>query len=118
MTTIEPLERRVLLDGDVTASFSGGDLAVRANDADNHVRILQPRPGTIRVVGLDDTTVNGEESVEFSGELDDVRIRTRREGEDTIEIQGPIRIGGDVNARLGEGEFVIEGTLGPVEIAG
>jgi hypothetical protein len=118
MQTIETLERRVLLDGDVAASFSNGDLTLRADDGDNHVRIEQPRDGTVRVVGLDDTTINGDDSVEFSGGLNDVRIRTRQGGEDTVEIQGPVRIGGDVNARLGEGEFIIEGTLGAVEIAG
>src|SRR5918992_1758888 len=99
MKTIEQLERRVLLDGEVTASFSRGDLTLRADDGDNHVRIVQPRAGTVRVVGLDDTTVNGRESVEFSGNLRDVRVRSRQGGEDTFEVQGPIQIGRDVNAR-------------------
>jgi hypothetical protein len=117
MRIIEQLERRVLLDGDVSVSFVNGDLFIGGDDGDNQVRILQPRAGTIRLVGLDDTTINGEESADFSGSLDDIRINTRQEGRDTIEIQGPVQIGGGINARLGEGAFVMEGTLGPVEIA-
>ena len=119
-TGVETLERRVLMDGDVSASFDGGVLVITGDDGDNLVRITQPSAGTIRVAGLDDeSTINGEEAVEFDGTLGDVRIDTRPGGgEDVVQIQGAIRIGGDVVARLGEGELVIEGTTGAVDIAG
>jgi hypothetical protein len=118
MNSIERLERRTLLDGDVTAFVADGDLFVRGDDDDNRVQIVQHQPGTIRVRGLEDTTVNGEEFVNFAVALNDVRVHTRQGGEDTVEIQGPLQLGGGVHARLGEGVLVIEGTLGPVEIAG
>src|SRR3954452_19098679 len=89
---VEPLERRVLMDGDVGAAFSAaGNLSITGDADDNRVRITQPAAGTIRVTGLEDTTVNGQSSVDFSGSLNDLRINTRQKGEDGVEIQGPVQ---------------------------
>ena len=115
---IESLERRVLLDGDVTAFIRDGDLIIRGDSADNRITITRAAAGVIRVWGEDDTTVNGEEFVDLRRMSDDLRIRMRQGGEDHVEIQGRLAVPDDLCAGLGAGELLIEGSFGPVEIGG
>jgi hypothetical protein len=56
---VEPLERRELLAGNVSASVAGGTLFVRGNGEDNNIAIVQLGAGVYAVAGLD-TTVNGD----------------------------------------------------------
>jgi hypothetical protein len=108
-----------LLNGDVSAALKNGNLVISGDDGDNHVVLTQPAAGTFRLTGLDDTTVNGQASADFAGATGDLRISTKKGGgDDKIEIRGAIQIGGNVTANLGDGELVIEGTGGRVEIAG
>jgi hypothetical protein len=115
---VEALEQRVMLDGNVTASLTGGDLTVRGDAQDNHVLITRRSSGKIRIAGEEDTAVNGRRFVDLPQMSDDLLILMRQGGADHVEIQGRFAVPGDLNAQLGAGELLIEGTSGPVEIAG
>jgi hypothetical protein len=111
----QPLEPRRLLAGDVTAVLAGHDLIIRGSRADNAIEISQPEPGVIEVAGADDTTVNGEESVEFQG-VEALLIRTHNGGEDSVTVIGPLELSDDLRAHLGNDELLIDGTAGRVRI--
>ena len=115
---IEPLERRVLLNGAVAAAFRAGDLSLSGDSSDNQVRIVRRSPTTTRVIGLEGTRVNGRSFVDFTGVLDDLTVSMRQGGDDQVQVQGPITIGGDVDGQIGDGEFIVEGSAGRVEIRG
>lgn len=122
---VEALERRLMLDGDVTASLRGGDLTIRGDAEDNAILITQPTRGTIHIEGLDDTAVNGEESVEFSLGAGDLTIimgkpggKRAPAGEDQVSIQGRLLLRGDLDVQLNMGEVAIEGSAGAVQIRG
>jgi len=116
---IEALEVRQLLSGNVTVFLRHGDLVFRGDKQDNQVVISSPSPGTVRVEGLDETTVGGKAFADFAANLRNLLITSLQGGADEIAVRGAIDIGGNVLAKLGdEGEFVVEGTDGPVNIAG
>ncbi len=116
---IETLEKRVLMDGDVTATFStGSDLSVSGDSGDNQVVISRTAAGMIRVAGLDQTKVNGGEFAEFAGDLGDLKVNMRQGGVDSVAVQGAVQIAGNINARIGDGEFALEGSRGAVDVAG
>ncbi len=87
---VERLESRAMLAGDVSASFSGGDLFVVGDRDGNNVELVA-QDGGIVLVGLADTTVNGEEgpfsvaegTTEFRGRVV-VRLRG---GDDRFVVQ-------------------------------
>ena len=115
--SIEQLERRLLMDGNVNAALNGGDLVVTGNSADNVIKITRTAAGKIRVAGLEGTKVNGGPWKEFAaGTFDDLKIRLRQGGEDQVAIEGPIKFAGDVDAQLNNGGFVIEGSAGAAEV--
>jgi hypothetical protein len=116
--SIETLERRVLLDGNVSAALTGGDLVLSGDRQDNHVQVIRQSASTVRVAGLDDTTVNGRRSRDFAASFDDLKILMRQGGEDHVAVQGPIRLPGDLDAEMGDGEMIVEGSAGRVEIVG
>jgi hypothetical protein len=114
---VDPLEGRVLLAGNVTASVQGGDLIIRGDSQDNVVTIKSAGAGKVRIAGADDTEVNGRASVVLSlaGNL---IIRMQPGGQDNISLQGPLEIAGDLRAQFGKGDFFVEGTSGAVTIDG
>lgn len=113
---VEALEHRLVLDGNVTVGLRSGLLVIAGDSLDNQVEISQPTPGTIRVEGLDGTTVNGQGFTEVGGAVRNVTIQMRQGGVDQLGIQGPVRIAADLRVTLGDGELTIEGSDGPVEI--
>ena len=115
---LETLEPRVLMDGNATAGLVGGDLVVTGDRSDNHVQITRLPAGTVRVAGLDDTTVNGRRFKDFGASFDDLKVLMRQGGEDHVAVQGPIRIAGGLDAEMGDGELIVEGSAGRVEIGG
>ncbi|MGH7180325.1 MAG: hypothetical protein ACREJC_23300, partial [Tepidisphaeraceae bacterium] len=115
---VEALERRVMMDGNVTALLSGGDLTVRGDRDDNDIIMTRRNDGRIRIAGREGTTVNGHSFVDLSAPSDDVLIQMQQGGEDFVEIQGRFTVPDDFNARLGAGELLIEGSFGPVVIGG
>lgn len=115
---VEALERRVLMNGQVTVTFRSGDLTLSGDSRDNAVRVDRRSSTLTRVTGLEGTRVNGRSFIDFSDALDDVRLSLRQGGTDQVQIQGPLKIGGDLSGQIGEGEFIVEGSAGRVEIAG
>ena len=99
----ESLERRCLLAGIVTATFSDdGNLQLIGNAADNAVEIRAVGEDLL-VRGLDTTRVNGQEEVVFTGgalALNDLRA-VMGKGHDTVLIRD-LAIAG--NVQLGQGQ--------------
>ncbi len=113
---VEALENRSLLAGNVSVAFSAGDVAMRGDAQDNQLVIAEPVAGTIRVTGVSGTTINGRESVDLTGRLDDVRIRLQQGGEDEIAILGALRVPGNLDVQMGDGSFLLDGSSGPMRI--
>lgn len=113
---IEVLEERCVMDGNVTAGLHRGLLVISGDALSNQVEISQPTLGSIRVEGLEGTTVNGQPFKEVSGLVLTVALRLRQGGEDQIAIFGPVRIVGNLRAAMGDGDITIEGSAGPVNI--
>ena len=68
--TIEPLENRVLLAGNVTAELKSGELLVTGDNQDNQIQIADLGASgahTYRVTGLDGTVIVGGTQVLKSG---------------------------------------------------
>ena len=110
---LEPLDRRVMLTGNVLVSLSAGELTVRGDNLENQIEISQPAPGKIHVRGLDGTKVNGKPSVDITGRTNDLSILMQQGGADQISVNGPLKLAGDVRAMLEQGAFMLEGTKGP-----
>ena len=115
---IETLERRTLLSGNVTTSFRAGDLTLSGDSRDNQVRIARRSSTTTRVTGLEGTRINGRSFVDFTGPLDDLTVSMRQGGEDQVQLQGPLTIAGDLEGAIGDGELIVEGSAGRVQING
>lgn len=74
----ELLERRLVLDGNVSVAAVGGDLVVNGDDDGNELIIrATAEAGTYFVEGVNGTTINGELNVLVSGITDDFRINLR-----------------------------------------
>jgi hypothetical protein len=60
--TLEGLESRALLAGNVTVQFSRGSASVLGDALDNHVQVDQYglALGQFQITGLDGTTINGQ----------------------------------------------------------
>src|SRR5688500_1734791 len=116
-TSIELLERRICMDGNVQAAMVGGDLEVRGDGADNNV-VIQRINGKIRVTGLEGTRVGGQTFREFAPTFDDLEIHMRQGGEDAVLLHGGMKINGDLAAQMGNGNLAVEGTAGALEIGG
>jgi hypothetical protein len=89
--SVEMLESRTLLAGNVTASVAGGSLVIDGDDLGNGFQITQNADGTHTVTGLDfagsPTTVNGMAAETFAGVTRDFKIKTKR-GHDFIFLRG------------------------------
>lgn len=113
---VENLEARLCMDGSVKVALLDGDLVVSGDSEDNQVIITSIDSKTICVMGTDGTKVNGKRSRWFANNFDDLEIRMRQGGEDLVSVQGAMKIAGDLDAELGDGEFVAEGSPGLLEI--
>jgi len=114
--SVEAFESRLLMDGDVSALLSGGDLVIRGDAQDNQIVITQLAAGTIRIAGLEQTTVNGKPSVDVQNFSGDLLVQMQQRGDDNVAIMGPLNVPHDLRARLSAGELVIEGSSGLVNI--
>lgn len=113
---VETLETRTLLAGNVLISLNGSGLTIRGDRADNQLEISQPTPGTIRVQGLEGTTVDGQAFREFPNTPKNLSVQMQQGGTDQVGIIGPLELSGDLRAKLGRGQFNVEATAGPVHI--
>src|SRR4051794_39897830 len=69
---LERLEGRALLVGNVTTTFHGQELLITGDAAANAIEVNQQDlgPGQYRIVGLGDTTVNGQAAVVVTARQD------------------------------------------------
>lgn len=112
--SVESLERRLLLAGDVTASVKGGWLVVTGDDLGNQVQIEDLGGGTYDVVGLEDTTIIG--AGPFAGPKG-IKVDLKG-GDDTLVMSGDPVFGvpGDLSIKMGDGDDTV--LLENAEIAG
>lgn len=110
--SIERLEQRAFLAGNVTASVTNGDLMLRGDDRGNSFALYSTGPSSVRVMhwGMGDTTtINGVGFVDFNGVTRDIRIDLR--GGDDVARVGlafpGLTVGRDVRVQGGEGRDMI-----------
>jgi hypothetical protein len=88
--TLEHLETRAMLAGNVSVSVSGGSLLVRGNNSSNQIAIVQLDAGEYAVVGLNGTKVNGgTDPVVKSGVDNNIDIDLKK-GNDVVGIGNDI----------------------------
>jgi hypothetical protein len=75
--SFDALEERTLLSGNCTASVTkAGDLVINCDNEDNSLTV-EGYGDYIEIEGHDETTINGQESVEIPGFSRDLRINAR-----------------------------------------
>ena len=79
--SLESLEKREMMAGDVSVAVSNGDLLVQGDANDNFVEIYRLSSGNIRVQGIG-TTVNGRSNQSFAV-TDDIFV-TMQQGENDV----------------------------------
>lgn len=112
--TLETLERRQVLTGNVTATISGGSLFVTGDDAANSVELVQSGSNLV-LRGLISTTVNGATS-EFVVRTGASRVQESlyvfmNGGNDTFSMGDGVSVRRDAFVYLGEGDdsFAMQG---------
>ena len=118
--SVEKLESRLLLSGNVLASFIGDDLVLSGDELDNEIEITSSE-GELIVRGLGDTSINGTEtefavSTQDSGSFDGDIVVRLFDGNDQFVIQDGVAIGGSLfvgtgggNDSIGIGEATVDG---------
>ena len=76
---VETLENRQMMAGDVSANVTGGgDLVLSGDNSDNQLVVVSTGiAGEYELRGLNNTTINGQQSVTVNGVDDDMRINLR-----------------------------------------
>ena len=115
---LESLERRLVLNGAVSAMLLGNDLIIHGDGDDNQITITQANTGTLRIAGSDDTTINGNPLLDIPQFAGNLIIEMQEGGDDQVVIFGPLNLPHDLRARMNAGQLVIEGSEAPVNIAG
>ncbi len=100
--SVESLESRKMMAGDVSVSVGGGDLRITGDSSSNEIRVSQvaiPDLGRgYRFEGVNGTTVNGQDVFvlhDASVVDDDIRINMRG-GDNKVALIGPDEFGHDV----------------------
>ena len=114
--SVESLEGRRLLAGNVTAVLRGGDLILSGDTADNSVQVSRLPSGLFHIQGLEGTTVNGKPAIDAFADAHDIDVLMQQGGIDKFTIQGGFTLPGDLDVRLHDGNVLIEGSDGPVTI--
>lgn len=109
LLTIEALENRSLLAGNVTVSVVNGSLFITGDYQQNYVRIEQPGPNAFRVVATEGTLINGGNNADqtFSGVTNDINI-VMKGGWDEVLIgseSSPVQIPRNLNVDCGDTRF-------------
>ncbi|MEQ9411468.1 MAG: hypothetical protein RIK87_27385 [Fuerstiella sp.] len=105
--TVEQLECRVLLTGNVKVTLVRGDLRIDGDRGDNSIRITADTTG-LKVTGLNQTTINGQAQLaiapqDLPAQIDQVFINMGA-GNDVIEATIPgIVIRRDLHVNMGSG---------------
>jgi len=116
--TLERLEPRLLLSGNVAAVVSGGILTITGDNLDNQISIDQSGldPDQFRVTALDSTWVNGTCDVVLSGVTRGMKISMEDGNDsvvlDSVAVPGNLKVdGGDGSNSLVIDPSIIYGSL-------
>lgn len=113
--SIEKLQKRELMAGDVTAYVTGGNLVISGDNSANSIEVYQKYVGSstwyvdgVMKAGVD-TTVNGRTAPQiFRGVYDDIRIYTKG-GNDRIEMdKGRVRDQLYIRTGSGNDDVILE----------
>jgi hypothetical protein len=115
---VESLERRLVLNGAVSAVLLGNDLIINGDAEDNQITITQPTAGALRIAGSDNTTINGNPSLDVPQFAGNLIIQMQEGGEDQVVAFGPLNLPHDLRARITAGQLVVEGSEAPLTIGG
>jgi len=106
---LEPLESRVVLDGNVNAFLSGGTLHINSGSANNEITITQNAAQSFTISSRDGTTtINGQSSDQtFNGVRKDLDINLGG-GADVVEMDGSsfgaATVSNRLNINMGSGD--------------
>ncbi len=116
--TLEPLESRTLLAGDVSVDVAGGNLKLRGDNECNGVLIVQLGTGRYAVVGFDHdgapTTINGQSDPVIVRGVKHNFIIDLRGGDDLLGIGNNVDLLADLAGELGFEDIIPTGEP-PVE---
>lgn len=105
--SLDRLEQRQMMAGDVSVQVTGGDLRITGDELGNGIEINQVGNGQYRVVGLyldgSQTTVNGQASFLAQGVSDDFTIRMRGGGDYVRVYESAVNVPDDMRIELGDG---------------
>lgn len=137
--SLEVLEDRMLLTGNVTAEIVNGDLRVTGDAEDNAIQIVGQDGEGVLVTPFDGTTVNGFSMPQFipvDSPIDDVFLTFTKGGNNTIEtrefmteddvvykggkqedvfVARGMTVGGDINAKTGNGDDFVSVIGGSID---
>jgi hypothetical protein len=118
--SVEPLEQRRMLAGNVVVDVNGDDLSIRGDTADNELEV-HVTGGTIWVTGVNGTTLVGDAN--GAGNDFDTGIAAKgldnfkailKKGNDRLILADSMQINGRATVSLGSGNdaFLIDGATG------
>ena len=99
--SIEPLENRRLLAGNVNVRVTGINLRILGDGASNQIDVVSMQ-GDIHVIGSQGTSVRGGDTGIVANQLNNVTVRLRG-GDDTLLIQPDVNVGGNLNVNMAAG---------------
>jgi Ca2+-binding RTX toxin-like protein len=103
--SLESLENRALLAGNVLASVTDGNLLISGDASANNIRIVQTAEGTFEITGVR-TKINGTNSATLTGVTGDVTVQLGN-GNDAVSI------GADTDADVSlAGNLTVDGGAG------
>lgn len=114
---VEALEPRLMLSGNVSVQFFGGNLIIQGDQLNNDLSI-EVEQNRILLVGNDQTTINGSQGafeVSNTNTFDGSIFAFLRDGNDRFVIEGEMSISGSVFVYGGDGDDSIGTSQATVE---
>ena len=108
--SLERLESRACMAGDVTVTVDGGTVRILGDGVANQIQVDQVTPDLVRVTGLDGTTVNGQVAAVVPLANRELRIDMKG-GDDLLEtddFNGQPLIVQRLKIEMGDGEDSVE----------
>ncbi|QDU30868.1 hypothetical protein ETAA8_60170 [Anatilimnocola aggregata] len=113
--TVESLEERTVLAGNIAATVSNGYLNLTGDSADNRIEIMRSDSNDVTIRSLDGTTrINGQDGPITLSNVSKGIIANTGDGDDELDITGSsttvFRVLGDVRLNTGNGDDIIRFT--------
>ena len=104
---LEPLERRWMMAGDVTAAVVNGNLQIHSDDLADKITVTQLSPGEFTVTGVGGTTINGGTTpFDATGVTNNVAIKMGN-GDDSVLVQNA-SCQGSLSIKAGNGNDTVD----------